>query len=169
MNVVSLNHRLTADISPGWLLCESCFRNSVCEIVFTVSDRLIPLFTANPERMYRLLMKVAWDQLERELTAAGVQPGAIIVLHTWNQRLQLHPHLHCLIPVAAQYEYQQSTERVGERSINSLPSPAGTNGNWDERFASRSIDGSVNWLTSVSCVFLPNWPNCKRLVLVGNG
>ena len=104
-------------------------QTSYLQVVFTVSDRLIPLFTANPERMYRLLMKVAWDQLERELIAAGVQPGAIIVLHTWNQRLQLHPHLHCLIPVAAQYEYQQSTERVGERSINSLPSPAGTNGN----------------------------------------
>ena len=68
------------------------------QIIFTVPDRLAPLFAANPKRLYRLLMKTAWEQLKVELIKAGVQPGAIMILHTWNQRLQLHPHVHILVP-----------------------------------------------------------------------
>ena len=28
----------------------------------------------------------------------GCQPAALMVLHTWNQRLDHHPHLHALVP-----------------------------------------------------------------------
>ncbi|NQY10257.1 MAG: transposase, partial [Flavobacteriales bacterium] len=25
-------------------------------------------------------------------------PGLICILHTWNQKLEYHPHVHCIIP-----------------------------------------------------------------------
>ena len=28
----------------------------------------------------------------------AAKPGMIAVLHTWGQNLQLHPHLHCIVP-----------------------------------------------------------------------
>jgi integrase len=28
---------------------------------------------------------------------ARLRPGVLAVLHTWNQRLRVHPHIHCLV------------------------------------------------------------------------
>src|SRR4029077_15118933 len=39
------------------------------------------------------LMEIAADRHR-----LGARIGILAVLHTWNQRLQLHPHLKCLVP-----------------------------------------------------------------------
>ena len=69
--------------------------------VFTVPAELRPLFQADPRTLYNLLFRATWDSL-REIAAdpkrLGAQPGALAVLHTWNQRLLLHPHIHLVVP-----------------------------------------------------------------------
>lgn len=68
--------------------------------VFTVPHDLNPLFLANQKLLYTLLHGAASQTL---LTLAsdrrylGATPGIIQVLHTWGQRLDYHPHIHCII------------------------------------------------------------------------
>ena len=70
-------------------------------VVFTVPAELNPLFLSNQEKLYRLffscaaetLTHLAWDK-----KYLGAQIGCIEVLHTWGQRLDFHPHIHCIVP-----------------------------------------------------------------------
>ena len=72
-----------------------------CHVVFTLPGQLIPLAFQNPRLIYNLLFQAASETL---LTIAadpkrmGARVGFLAVLHTWNQKLNLHPHLHCLVP-----------------------------------------------------------------------
>lgn len=70
-------------------------------IVFTVPHTLNPLFLSNDVRLYNLLMRCAWetlDQLARQPQWLGAQTGMLAVLHTWGQKLDFHPHVHCVVP-----------------------------------------------------------------------
>ena len=53
------------------------------------------------EALYAMLFRAASETL-LEIAAdprhLGARIGILAVLHTWSQNLQLHPHLHCLIP-----------------------------------------------------------------------
>ena len=70
-------------------------------VVFTLPHELIPLARQNPRVVYNLLFRAASQTL---LTIAadpkhlGARLGFWAVLHTWDQRLLAHPHLHCLVP-----------------------------------------------------------------------
>jgi len=68
-------------------------------VVFTVPDKLNPLFMADPAAMYNLLFRSVWETMNQfffsRLQAEG---GMIAVLHTWGQNLSLHPHIHCIVP-----------------------------------------------------------------------
>ena len=72
-----------------------------CHVVFTLPGQLIPLALRNARLIYNLLFQAASEAL---LTIAadpkrmGARAGFLAVLHTWNQKLGLHPHLHCLVP-----------------------------------------------------------------------
>jgi hypothetical protein len=47
------------------------------------------------------LFKAAWETLSQFATNPkhlGAKMGMTAVLHTWGQNLQLHPHLHCIVP-----------------------------------------------------------------------
>ena len=71
-------------------------------VVFTLPDDLLnPLFLRNPKALYGLLFRTVADTL-LEIGAdpkhLGARIGFLAVLHTWGQRLQLHPHLHCIVP-----------------------------------------------------------------------
>jgi hypothetical protein len=70
-------------------------------IVFTVPHTLNPLFLSNDTALYNLLMRCAWetlDQLARQPQWLGGQTGMLAVLHTWGQKLDFHPHVHCVVP-----------------------------------------------------------------------
>jgi len=69
------------------------------QVVFTVPEQLSALMLGNRRATYRLLFHAAWEALRSMLRQElGCQPAALMVLHTWNQRLEHHPHLHALVP-----------------------------------------------------------------------
>lgn len=70
-------------------------------VVFTVPSSLRKVFLYNKKIAYNLLFKAVSETLN-EVAAKNKKLkskiGFIAILHTWTQRLFLHPHLHCIIP-----------------------------------------------------------------------
>ena len=67
--------------------------------VFTLPHELNALILSNK----RLLLKILFDAAAQTLLTfghnnLGGKTGFIAVLHTWDQRLNAHFHLHCLVP-----------------------------------------------------------------------
>jgi len=70
-------------------------------VVFTLPRRLAPLALQNKKVLYDLLFRTSAETLlaiARDPQHLGAEIGFFSVLHTWNQKLQLHPHVHCVIP-----------------------------------------------------------------------
>ena len=69
-------------------------------VVFTLPEEVADPAKANPVVMYDLLFQAASRTL-REVAAnpkrLGAQPGVLMVLHTWGQTLQHHPHVHAVV------------------------------------------------------------------------
>ena len=69
-------------------------------VVFTLPHELNPLIYCNQQLLYALLHRCCAHTL-LELSAnqkwLGATPGIIQVLHTWNQELEYHVHMHCII------------------------------------------------------------------------
>lgn len=69
-------------------------------VVFTLPHELNSLIYCNQKLLYGLLHRCCAETL-LELSAdqkyLGAQPGIIQVLHTWNQELDYHVHMHCII------------------------------------------------------------------------
>ena len=66
-------------------------------VVFTIDHVFNPLVSHNEQVMYNLLFQVASDLLkEFALKYLGGEMGFTMVLHTWGQMMQQHPHLHCI-------------------------------------------------------------------------
>ena len=70
------------------------------QVVFTIPDFLSWLILGNRREMYALLFRSAWRSLRDELLKQNIEPAGLLVLHTWNQQLQHHPHIHALVPGA---------------------------------------------------------------------
>ena len=69
------------------------------QVVFTLPNELSKLALANRVSTARLLNKAAWSSLSRCIRSEQqYQPAALSVLHTWNQRLDAHWHVHLLVP-----------------------------------------------------------------------
>ncbi len=70
--------------------------------VFTVPDELKVVFLSAPRVAYDLLFEAVSETL-KEVAAEhlGGQIGFTAVLHTWTQKLDYHPHLHCIVPGGA--------------------------------------------------------------------
>lgn len=69
-------------------------------LVCTVPAELNPLFYANQKLLYNLLHDCSAKavlSLSADRKFLGAQPGIIQVLHTWGQKLNYHPHMHCII------------------------------------------------------------------------
>jgi hypothetical protein len=69
------------------------------QVVFTIPDKLSSLALGNRKEMYDLLFRSAWKTL-RDVIAAEqhFEAAAVMVLHTWNQKLEAHAHVHALVP-----------------------------------------------------------------------
>lgn len=69
-------------------------------VVFTLPHELNSLIYCNQRLLYGLLHKCCAETL-LELSAdpkyLGATPGIIQVLHTWNQELGYHVHMHCIV------------------------------------------------------------------------
>jgi predicted Zn-ribbon and HTH transcriptional regulator len=70
-------------------------------VVFTLPHELAPLALQNKKVVYDLLFRISAEtllQIARDPKHLGADIGFFRVLHTWNQKLELHPHVHCVIP-----------------------------------------------------------------------
>lgn len=70
-------------------------------VVFTLPDHLNGLCLHQPEVIYTMLFKTAWEVIIGFGTNhkfLGALTGMISILHTWGSNMSLHPHLHCIVP-----------------------------------------------------------------------
>jgi hypothetical protein len=70
-------------------------------VTFTLPHQLCQLAIRNPRVMYNILFQAASEALltlGADSRHIGAHLGFLAVLHTWDQQLRPHPHLHCLVP-----------------------------------------------------------------------
>ncbi|MBP6705634.1 MAG: transposase [Vicinamibacteria bacterium] len=72
---------------------------SYFHLVFTVPASLRPFFLG-PGRVhaFEALFAAASETILQVAARRGLLLGVLAVLHTWNQKLDNHPHVHCLVP-----------------------------------------------------------------------
>lgn len=71
------------------------------QVVFTLPEALHPVALRNQRVVYNILFRAACEtllSLACDPKHLGADIGITAVLHTWNQQLLDHPHLHCLVP-----------------------------------------------------------------------
>ena len=69
-------------------------------VVFTLPRHLAPLVLQNKKIVYDLLFRTSAETLlevARDPQHLGAEIGFFSVLHTWSQKLELHPHVHCVV------------------------------------------------------------------------
>ncbi|MBQ8040544.1 MAG: IS91 family transposase [Lachnospiraceae bacterium] len=69
-------------------------------VVFTLPHELNPLIYCNQKLLYGLFHRCCAEtllELSSNQKYLGATPGIIQVLHTWNQELFYHVHMHCII------------------------------------------------------------------------
>jgi Putative transposase/Transposase zinc-binding domain len=69
-------------------------------VVFTIPRELAPLALQNKRLIYNLLFQTSAEtllEIARNPRHLGAEIGFFSVLHTWDQRLQHHPHVHCVV------------------------------------------------------------------------
>ena len=70
-------------------------------VVFTIPDRLNDILLYNKSIGYSLLFKAVSYTLKKaglDQKHIGGNIGLISILHTWEQKLNFHPHIHCIVP-----------------------------------------------------------------------
>ncbi len=72
---------------------------SYFHLVLTVPASLRPFFLG-PGRVhaFEALFAAASETILQVAARRGLLLGVLAVLHTWNQKLHSHPHVHCLVP-----------------------------------------------------------------------
>lgn len=69
-------------------------------VVFTLPHELNHLIYCNQKLLYGLLHRCCAEtllELSSDKKWLGATPGIIQVLHTWNQELDYHVHMHCIV------------------------------------------------------------------------
>ncbi len=69
-------------------------------VVFTLPRELASLALQNKRLIYNLLFHASAEtllEIARDPRHLGAEIGFFSVLHTWDQRLQHHPHVHCVV------------------------------------------------------------------------
>jgi hypothetical protein len=98
-------------------------------VVFTLPHQLAPLALQNKDQIYSLLFRMAAETLlevARDPEYFGAELGFFGVLHTWNQKLLHHPHVHFVVPagglapdhsrwISAQPQFFLPVEVLGRR------------------------------------------------------
>jgi hypothetical protein len=96
-------------------------------VTFTLPEELRPLFfTPQSKEIHQLFFAAAASALSDTLAnpkwLGAKTSGFTMILHTWNQRLHFHPHLHCIVPGAG---IAENGRVVTVRNANFLlPQPA---------------------------------------------
>lgn len=88
--------------SAKWLekQCERILPTRYFHVTVTFPHQLNPLILHNKEVLYNILFRSAAQsllELAREWKRLQAHIGFTAVLHTWNQDLRFHPHLHMVV------------------------------------------------------------------------
>ena len=70
-------------------------------LVLTLPDEVGAIALQNPRLVYGLLFGASAQtllQVAADPAHLGAEIGFLSVLHTWGQTMQLHPHVHCVVP-----------------------------------------------------------------------
>jgi hypothetical protein len=70
-------------------------------VSFTLPRHLAPLVLQNKKVLYDLLFRTSAETLlevARDPQHLGAEIGFFSVLHSWTQKLEFHPHVHCVVP-----------------------------------------------------------------------
>jgi len=90
-------------------------------VVFTLPRQVAELALANPRVLYEALFQAASATL-REVAAnpkhLGARIGVLLVLHTWGQNLQHHPHLHGVCTGSGLALPSRERQRPDERAVS---------------------------------------------------
>ncbi len=79
--------------------CEELLECPYFHVVFTLPSELRALVLQNKKVMYDILFKASSETLKQVAKdRLKVNIGCIGVLHTWNQTLIDHPHVHFIVP-----------------------------------------------------------------------
>jgi hypothetical protein len=92
-----------ANARDRWLAARRRDLLSTCyvHVVFTLPHQLAPLALQNKAEIYGLLFRASAEtllQVAADPKHLGAKIGFFSVLHTWNQQLLHHPHVHCVVP-----------------------------------------------------------------------
>ena len=111
--------------------------------MFTLPEQLWALMLGNRRPTYRLLFHAAWEALRDVLREElGCEPAALMVLHTWNQRLDHHPHLHAVVPGGGPSQDGPQWVRSGRRHHQGRDKPyLADNRLLSERFRDKFLAG----------------------------
>ena len=76
--------------------------------VFTIPSELYVYFRYNKKLLYDLMMRCVKDTLltfglDSKHKIKG-KIGAILLQHTWTQKMTYHPHVHCIVPAGGLQE-----------------------------------------------------------------
>lgn len=68
-------------------------------LVFTLPSELRALCYRNKRLLYDALLQCSSEAMQdAALSRYGIRIGSLCVLHTWNQKLSFHPHVHHVVP-----------------------------------------------------------------------
>lgn len=95
--------RCQANARDRWIEARSreLLPTAYVHVVFTLPHELAPLALQNKKVVYDLLFRTSAEtllQVARDPKRLGADIGFFSVLHTWNQKLEHHPHVHCVVP-----------------------------------------------------------------------
>ena len=69
------------------------------QVIFTLPEILSQLALANRRQLTDLLFHSAQKAINRTVRQEqGYEPASLMVLHTWNQKLESHWHVHAMVP-----------------------------------------------------------------------
>jgi hypothetical protein len=102
-------------------------------VVFTLPHELSALVLGNRELLYRMLFDSAKETL-LEVAAdpkhLGARIGVLMVLHTWGQKLEHHPHVHCVVPGGGLAVPAKATGKTTSVSPGEAPRWVSCRPNW---------------------------------------
>jgi hypothetical protein len=81
--------------------CRDLLPTRYVHVVFTLPHQLAPLALQNKREIYGLLFRASAETLIEVASNPkhlGAEIGFFSILHTWNQQLLHHPHVHCVVP-----------------------------------------------------------------------
>jgi hypothetical protein len=92
-----------ANARDRWLdaRCRDLLPVPYVHVVFTLPHQLAPLALQNKHEIYGLLFRASAEtllQVAGNPKLLGAEIGFFSILHTWNQQLLHHPHVHCVVP-----------------------------------------------------------------------